>query len=165
MRKRLLAALGGFVLAACSGPVLADTPSLFATLTRPGACFARTYDSAHLTAHPRQTVRRFFVREPGAEWRPTQAPGHFDVAFGFQIIGSSDTYAGMGICTPNGARAACDIEGDGGSFTISRHGDGLRIDTARIEAEGAHDFSPDLAAGDNRVMLLRPAAAPACAAP
>lgn len=155
-----IAALGVAVLWA---PVGASTPSLSAALTQPRACFSRTYDAAHLAAHPRQTVRRFFVGAAGAEWRATQTPGHFNVAFGFQIAGHADTYTGIGICAPRGARLACDIEGDGGTFTIARNGDGLRIDAARIEVEGEHDFSPDLAAGDNRIMLLRPAAVEACA--
>jgi hypothetical protein len=162
MRAEFSAVIAAFLLAACSAPVSAEAPTLFQTLTRPSACFARTYDAAHLAAHPHQTVTRFFVGEAGAAWRPTQTPGHFNVAFGFQIVGRSDTYAGLGICTPSGDRAACDIEGDGGAFTISRHDDGLRIDATRIEVEGANDFSPDLAAADNRVMLLHPAAAPAC---
>lgn len=162
MRLQFSAMIGALALAVGSGS--ASATSLLATLTQPGACFARTYDAVHLAAHPRQTVRRFYVGEGGADWRPTQTPSQFNVAFGFQMLGSAEIYSGVGICTPNGARAACDIEGDGGHFTISRHGDGLRIDVARIEAEGAHDFSPDLAAGDNRVMLLRPADARACAA-
>ena len=164
MRTTLGAAMAVFIAAACSAPVSADPPSLFETLTRASACFARAYDAAHLAAHPQQTVTHFFVGEAGAEWRSTQTPGHFNIAFGFQITGRPDTYAGVGICTPNGDRVACDIEGDGGAFTISSHDDGLRIDAARIEVEGANDFSPDLAAADNRVMLLRPVAAPACSA-
>jgi len=164
MRVEFGAAIAAFVMAASSAPVSAEAPTLFETLTRPSACFARSYDAAHLAAHPHQTVTRFFVGEAGPDWRATQTPGHFNVAFGFQIVGHSDTYAGVGICTPNGDRAACDIEGDGGAFTISRHDDGLRIDAARIEVEGANDFSPDLAASDNRVMLLRPAAATECSA-
>ena len=164
MRAEFGAAMAAFVVAACSAPVAAEAPTLFEALTRPSACFARAYDAAHLAAHPHQTVIRFFVGEAGAAWRPTQTPGHFNVAFGFQIVGRPDIYAGVGICTPNGDRAACDIEGDGGAFTISRHDDGLRIDVTRMEVEGANDFSPDLAASDNRVMLLRPAAATECSA-
>lgn len=159
MRAPLLLAA---MMAAFSTQALADAP-LSSTLTQQGACFSRTYDAAHLAAHPRQTVRRFFVGVAGEEWRATATAGYFNIAFGFQITGHADTYTGIGICAPQGARLACDIESDGGSFTITRNGDGLRIDAARIEVEGEHDFSPDLAAGDNRIMLLRPAASSACA--
>ena len=153
------------LLSACSPAApAAVAPTLFDDLTRAGACYARTYDSAHLTAHPRQTVTHFFVGEAGPGWRPTQSPQHFNVAFGFHIVGHSDTYAGVGICAPNGETVACDIEADGGSFTIARNSDGLRVTAMRIQVEGAHDFSPDLAEADNRVMLLRPAAAQECAA-
>jgi hypothetical protein len=133
-------------------------------LTRDGACYARTYDTAHLAAHPQQTVTSFFVGAAGAEWRSTETPGHFTVAFGFRITGHADLYSGIGICAPNGDALACDVEGDGGQFVIARNGDRLRVTLQRLEVEGAHDFSPDLAAADNRVMLLSPDQASACAA-
>ena len=69
----------------------------------------------------------------------------------------------MALCEPRGALAACDIEGDGGRFSLERNGAGLRIRLARMQVEGMKDFSPDLALRDNRVMLLRPAPPPACA--
>lgn len=153
-------------LAAAAASLLAAAPAQASTIldlfSRPGACFARTYTPAHLRSHPRQTVRFVYLREPGAEWRPTQTPGHFNLAFGLRLVGHRDTYSGVAICTPNGAGATCDVEGDGGSFTVARSGATLRMEVSRLELEGAHDFTDDIARGDNRVMLLSRAAASVC---
>lgn len=148
-------------LTAAGACAAADTQSLYDALTRSGACFARTYDEAHLRVHPDQTVTRFFLGAPGAEWRDTQTDAHYNLAF--EVLGNADTYSGVAICEPGGAAAACDIEGDGGSFTIERSGAGLRIRLERMQLEGMQDVSPDLALRDNRVMLLQPAQRSACA--
>jgi len=147
------------IVGAC-GPARAQ--SLYDTLTHDGACFARTYDEAHLREHPNQTVTHFFLGDPGSDWAGSQSPAHYNVAFGFQVLGGADTYSGIAICEPRGPLAACDIEGDGGSFTVERNGAGLRIRLERMQVEGMQDFSPDLALRDNRVMLLRPAQSSAC---
>lgn len=149
------------VLGACA-PVQAQ--SLYDTLTVNGACFARAYDEAHLRSHPDQTVTDFFLGDPGSDWAKTQSPAHYNLAFGFQVADDTDTYSGVAICEPQGALAACDIEGDGGSFTIERNGAGLRLRLVRMQVEGMQDFSPDLALGDNRVMLLEPAPSSVCRA-
>jgi hypothetical protein len=159
----LLALLSVAGLAACSAPSEAASPSLQDALARDGACFARVYDAAHLAAHPQQTVTHFFVGAAGPEWRATETPGHFTVGFGFRLAGHDDLYSGIGICAPNGDALACTVEGDGGAFAVTRNGQGLRIAVERLEVEGPHDFSPDLALADNRVMLLSPAGAGACA--
>jgi hypothetical protein len=151
------------LLAGCS-PAPAHAPSLAERLTTPEVCFSRTYDAAHLAAHPQQTVRRFFLGDPGDEWRSIQRSDEFNLAFGFQLVGDEDVYSGIGVCRSSEAGADCDIEGDGGRFTIEANGDGVRIRVSRMEVEGPNDFSPDLALADNRVILLRPATASACAA-
>jgi hypothetical protein len=164
-RKIVFAAVTGCLLAGCPGaPARSPAPGLVERLTASGACYSRVYDAAHLSAHPRQTVTRFFLGDPGDAWRATQSPGHFNVAFGFQIVDRQDIYAGVGICEPSGTGASCDVEGDGGSFTIEPTGEDLRIVAARIQVEGPSDFSPDLAFADNRVMLLRRGQARECPA-
>jgi hypothetical protein len=107
-------------------------------------------------------VTRFFVGDPGAEWRATQAPGEIVVLFGFELLERSSVYTGVAVCEPTESRVQCVIEGDGGSFTLEANGDGLRVTAARVQVEGATDFSPDIAQADNRVMLLRPAQASDC---
>ena len=159
----LLRPLAGLALAAAG--LMATAPAEAATIldlfSRSGACFARTYTPAHLRQHPRQTIRFFYVREPGAEWRATQSPGHFNLAFGLRLVGHRDTYSGMAICTPNGSGAQCDVEGDGGAFTMSQSGPRLRIAFSRLELEGPHDFTGPVT-DDNRVVLLSRAAAAVC---
>ena len=162
-RRGTIVAAVGF-LVALAGYSVASGQTLYDRLTDSGACFARSYDEAHLRAHPDQTVARFFLGDPGSEWRETQSHQHYNVAFGFQILGSNDVYSGVAICAPRGVLAACDIEGDGGAFTIERSGVGLRIRLERMQVEGMNDFSPDLALRDNRVILLRPAQSSACQA-
>ncbi len=166
MTQRQSAALAAASVAiALSGACAAQAQTLYDTLIQSGSCFARDYDSAHLRAHPDQTVTHFHLGDPGPDWRDAQTPDHYNVAFGFRVVGDTDTYSGVGICTPRGGGADCDIESDGGAFTIERNGAGLRIRVVRMQAEGMNDFSPDLALGDNRVMLLYPAPNAACAAP
>lgn len=156
----------GLMLTACSpAPARQAPPDLAGRLTAPGACYTRAYEAAHLAAHPQQTVTRFFLGDPGEDWRSIQTQGEFNVAFGFQLVGRNDVYSGIGVCRPSEAGASCDIEGDGGAFAIEPNGEGLRIRVARMEVEGPNDFSPDLALADNRVMLLRTAAAGDCAVP
>jgi hypothetical protein len=162
-RRTLISTVTAFlaVLGAC-GPTQAQ--SLYDTLTDNGACFARAYDQAHLRSHPDQTVTHFYLGDPGPDWVEIQAPTHYNLAFRFQVLNDAETYAGVAICAPQGALGACEIEGDGGSFTIERNGAGLRIRLERMQVEGMQEFSPDLALGDNRVMLLWPAQSSTCRA-
>ena len=160
-RRTILIAAGLALAMVASCTARAQT--LYDALTQNGACFVRDYDAAHLSGHPDQTVTHFHLGDPGPDWRQTQARNHYNVAFGFRTIGGDDTYSGVGICEPRGGLAACDIEADGGAFTIERNGEGLRIRLTRMQVEGMEKFSPDLALGDNRVMLLFPAPSAACA--
>lgn len=161
-KRQCLLLVAACVAFALSGACTAKAQTLYDTLTQEGACFARDYDGAHLRAHPDQTVTHFHLGDPGPDWRDAQRPDHYNVAFGFRVAGDADTYSGVGICQPRGALAACDIESDGGAFTIERHDSGLRIRLTRMQVEGMSDFSTDLALGDNRVMLLHPAPSTAC---
>ena len=168
--QRLVFAVAALLAAGCAPPPAdgaaptARRSDFAAVLAAPGACHARSYDDAHLAAHPQQTVTRFFLGDPGAEWRAQQTPPQFNVAFGFQLKGHADTYSAVAICTAENDGAACDIEGDGGHFSVRPSGEDLRVEVTRIEVEGPNDFSPDLAQADNRVMLLHAAAASDCPA-
>ena len=131
-------------------------------LSRPGACFARTYDAAHLRSHPRQTVRFFSISTAGAEWRNVETGGGFVADVGVRFVGRRDTYRTAVVCNTSPRGGHCDVEGDGGSFEVSPSGTGLRIEVRRIQMEGSRDFSPDVGDGDNRVIILRPAPRSAC---
>lgn len=132
-----------------------------------GTCFARGYDAKHLREHPRQTVMRFHVVRD-ANGNAPLAPGVTWVRFGFAVKGSSDVFDSLAACRQDGAQGGakvmCLIEGDGGSFQLSLDADRLRVTIGdRVEVEGAASFSPDLARGDNRIMLLQASPRQACA--
>src|SRR5262245_10412350 len=108
-RTKVVAAAIASLLASCSGPPVAQpAPSVVEALAAPGACYARSYDEAHLAAHPRQTVTRFFLGDPGEAWRASSPPGHFNIAFGFQLTDHPGAYTGVGICERRGEGASCD---------------------------------------------------------
>jgi hypothetical protein len=131
-------------------------------MLRGDACFARTYDRTHLRQHPRQTVRSFYLHAAGPEWRSTETRGRFGLEFGLRLVGRADAYTGVGMCISRNGNVECQVEGDGGAFVVSPFGRLLRVDIARLELEGAHDFTPDLARADNRIMLLGRAGPGAC---
>ncbi|MGE3250347.1 MAG: hypothetical protein AB7J28_17190 [Hyphomonadaceae bacterium] len=165
--------LAACVLAACSpesaqttgagpeqgAPPAAETaPGLLAQFASPEGevCYSRAYDDAHLAAHPNQTVQVFWIAPPDEAFRAINTPELTHVGFGYILRDVMDTFTGIGICREEGERAACDVEGDGGQFTIARNGAGLRVEIARMQVEGQETVSDDLAEGDNRVILLSP---------
>ncbi|MDX2264441.1 MAG: hypothetical protein NW215_05675 [Hyphomicrobiales bacterium] len=127
----------------------------------PESCYARAYDAAHMTAHPRQTVTRFSVR-PAEKGTTMDKPGVFEVDASFRLKNRSSVYAARGICTPLKDRpesaASCGVEGDGGLFELRADGSGVTVRIPeRLEVEGTTDFSPNIAEADNRVIKLYPA--------
>ncbi|MCB1500681.1 MAG: hypothetical protein KDK07_12985 [Bauldia sp.] len=125
-------------------------------------CYARTYDKAHLSAHPDQKVRQFFATANAAEGR--DGDGAFYLAFGFVLRDSDERFSSEARCTPRGDGAACQTEGDGGSFTLAPRPDGVLLEVDDFLAvEGPETFSPDLAESDDRAFRLYPSEAGACA--
>ena len=152
-------------LAVVSTPALA-AGSIYDThfAERGGAwpCYARTYDKAHLAAHPDQQVRQFFTTANAAEGRDDD--GAFYLAFGFVLRELDERFSSEARCTPRGDGAACQTEGDGGSFTLAPRPDGVLIEVNDFLAvEGPETFSPDLAESDDRAFRLYPSEAGACA--
>jgi len=152
-------------LAACAQEAPAPEAGLGQSFIADGGCYARSYDAAHLAAHPEQRVNSFHLGDASPEWDAVAQGQQFHVAFGFTLTGGADVYSGVAVCEPAGASVRCDVEGDGGSFTLEHEGDALRVAIARLEAEGPNDFSGDLAASDDTVFVLPPADASACDAP
>lgn len=141
----------------------AQAQSLFERFLASGACYARSYDAAHLAKRPRQTVTHFHLRRAEPDPLRAQNSSRFTVAFGFWVKDAVDLYATLAECRSTAAGAQCLVEGDGGSFTLAQAGNALRVTVSRMEVEGAKTFSQDLAHSDNRVMLLYPSNAAACA--
>jgi hypothetical protein len=125
-------------------------------------CLARTYDDNHLRRNPRQTVTHFHLRRQRQTGPGENAAERFTVRIGFNLKGDRDAYSVNGICTTNGAAADCLGEGDTGAFRLELRGDDVRVSVERLEVEGPRRSSPDLAASDDRVFLLRPAPFSAC---
>ena len=120
-----------------------------------GACFARSYDRAHMRGHPDQTVTDIHL---GTSPRFSDRSAELVLSFGFTQRGGS-TYSGDAYCT--GTR--CNVEGDGGSFRLAPDGNALKLTVGDfLMLEGEEDFSTDLATSDDRVFLLYPAKASAC---
>ena len=125
-------------------------------------CFARAYSTDELRRKPRQTVTNFFVWHAQPDPRRAENPRTFEIEFGFRVRPSQRLFTARATCRDGGGPIACNIEGDGGAFTIEPNGDGLRITISRVEVEGQKGFSGDLAKGDNRVMLLISSPLTAC---
>ncbi|MGQ3355215.1 MAG: hypothetical protein ACT6XY_15035 [Phreatobacter sp.] len=154
----------GMVLAATG----AEAGPVFDRLTggRAGGdpCFARVYDADHLRNNPRQKVVRFHLVRERVEVAEENNRQRFTVRLGFRLRADRDTYETNAVCTGGGMAADCSGEGDTGAFRIVLAGEGLRVEVERLEVEGGRGSSPDLARSDDRVFLLRPVAASACAA-
>lgn len=118
----------------------------------PIGCFARTYDSAHLAAHPDQIVRavklRLYKAPPDARF----------FALEMQLRGRDKPLKTGGYCKG----AACKVECDGGGVNIAPSGDDvmMRLDRIRMVACDASDIElfeggEDVTGGkDDRVFRL-----------
>jgi hypothetical protein len=131
-------------------------------MTAKPPCFARAYLPEEMKRNPRQTVTNFFIWHAQPDPLRSEHPRRFEVEFGFRQKQNQDLFTARGACHDQGGTIQCNVESDGGSFTIEPNGDGLRVTIARIVVEGKRGVSPDLAKGDNRVMLLRSSPNTAC---
>lgn len=132
----------------------------FAGVNAGKPCYARYYDTAHLKAHPRQTVRRIEV-DFDAGWRDDGGKNRaadFEAGIGFMLKRSGEWYGQELHCKVAGNGFACDLEADGGSIRLIPHGDALRLEVAGrgvIAAEGAKDFAEfGGPKGDDNVFIL-----------
>lgn len=153
MRKRSAILVASLVL---MGPAQAAS-LLDPLLGAPGDCFSRHYDDAHLQAHGRQRVTMI-----GVKYDDSYQDGHFDLTLALAFtLRNGAFYTITGLCRGN----VCGAEGDGGSFTVTPAGDGIRltVDPLRgLGAEGLTDHSGNLYDSDDRVFLLYPARPAAC---
>ncbi|PLX38340.1 MAG: hypothetical protein C0606_09015 [Hyphomicrobiales bacterium] len=156
--KRLFAGL--VALAVFAAPAAAADFLSSAFGNAGDSCFARRYDAAHLAKNPAQNVESIFIVSTGHSDPDTKAILHI----GLKLRGSDALYDGFAYCNASGEGAACNMEGDGGSMTITPRKNGIRIAVGNFfMLEGAAGFTPDLATeGDDRVLLLYPAPAGAC---
>jgi hypothetical protein len=143
------------MLAVLVGSAMPAQAELLGTLLESyGTCYARHYDEAHLAGHPGQRVTAISLSHT-AEPHPDH---ELVLDFGF-VLRNGNHYTANVHCR----NARCSVEGDGGNFTVSETGDGLRIDVGDFLAlEGWTDWSGDLAESDDKAFLIFPAPPRAC---
>jgi hypothetical protein len=98
-------------------------------------CYARKYSAAFLKKNPNVTITTVSL-----ERRNTTATGVPNKASNFRIVFGATTkaenYTADAYCKSVGKHVSCNVESDGGTFTLHRVGKSLIIKTRRIEIEG-----------------------------
>lgn len=97
-------------------------------------CYYRTYSAAFLKKNPNVKLTAISVeRGPSLTVAPN-SKNNFTVKFGAST--KSENYDTFAYCKPKGGVLSCNVEADGGTFTLHRTGSGMIIKTRRIEVEG-----------------------------
>lgn len=135
--------------------------TIFANAQGGTPCYGRTYDDAHLKAHPEQKVRRIEIDmdKTDANERENTAE-RFELGIAVMTTKSSEWYGNAAYCKAGAESAECYIDGDGGKFKLTAAGDGaVRLESGDygIGFEGAKDFIELKGdSGDDRVFVLKP---------
>ncbi len=130
--------------------VLAGTP-----------CFARTYDDAHLNAHPSQRVRAIEIdlSKSNSDGTPNSAD-RFELGFALMLRSGPEWFGQSANCKTNETDFECYLESDGGIFRlIPQKGGGLRLEAGEsgISLEGSNgDVELSGKNGEDRVFDLVP---------
>jgi hypothetical protein len=114
-----------------------------------GSCYSRSYDVAHLDSHPLQQVEKI------ALWSTDEYedPKYEQVLQLYFRLRNGTDYSGYAYCS----NALCQMEADGGSFTLSRARTGLQLNVGKfLEVEGVDSFSGNLADSDDKAFLMYP---------
>lgn len=130
------------------------------------ACFARTYDAAHLAGHPEQNVSAMTVLAYRPDWKRDASVVNLELRFrnaaGPVHLSGECKAAGRGA-----KRLDCGIECDGGRFTITRNAQGaLLVDVPDgLSLCDGEDALPSEAAfgPDDRRFRVDPAKVNICA--
>lgn len=124
-------------------------------------CHARSYDAAHLRAHPQQNVRSIAVLNPAKEQPAKDDTPNYRFVFRAETR-DGRTFETRAYCTPDAYAYTCTAESgpnDAQEFYLTRDGDGIMLRDRRgvlgetLDAE----FGPD-----DRIFRLQPAAEDAC---
>lgn len=135
--------------------------AVFANAQGGTPCYGRTYDDAHLKAHPEQKVRRIEIDmdKTNANDRVNTAE-NFELGMAIMTTKSSEWYGNAAFCKAADQSAECFLDGDGGKFKLTAADDGaVRLETGDygIGFEGEKDFVEfSGSSGDDRVFLLKP---------
>lgn len=120
------------------------------------ACFGRTYDAAHLAAHPKQRVTSFhlfrdFTPDPSKETpqstpeqlRSEDGEGGIHVTAFVRFRDKAGLYFNGLICTRSDGVVRCGIECDGGGFRLRGAGSSLVLDNDGFVVVGGCGASED----------------------
>lgn len=158
-------------------PVEPGREGALADILRPvpgqSVCFTRSYDAAHLKAHPAQRVTGLTLRlsyhrhDPDANFPAGQRNYYFAAAA--SLRGGTRRLVSSGECGADARGIRCTVECDGGGFALKREDAGsLLLDLTtygrlRLSRSCDEEDSTELSAGaDDRLFRLRPAAASVC---
>ena len=162
MRRSTFAFAASSVLAASLFPSATAAQTIFKRLAGGSTCYLRLYDAEHLRRIPKQTISKFSVIAATPDPIASRHPKEFTVRFGYWVK-NGGYYDAQAVCKTAAGAATCNVEADGGSFTLSMQGEQLRVTLGkRLEVEGAKNFSPNVAIDANRVMLLSTAHKDSC---
>ncbi|MBL6853369.1 MAG: hypothetical protein ISS15_02005 [Alphaproteobacteria bacterium] len=129
-------------------------------------CFQRTYDAAHLKAHPRQTVSGISLQFTSFNAdATTNTADMFELSLSFRLKSGNEWFGGPASCKTQGDHFSCALEGDGGVFTvtpmagaltlavINRGGTDAKADQINLEGrDGFAGFGKP--AGDDLVFVI-----------
>ena len=150
MRLGLFTAIA---IAATTSVVAAPMDELFKDY---GTCYAAQYDDAHLASHPKQRVWAIYLSNTAT---PDPSYDGVMLEFGF-VLRDGELYTANAYCSEGDQ---CSLEGDGGTFDIDTHRDGLRIDVRGfLGIEGKNGWSGDLSKSDDRVFIIARQSPRAC---
>lgn len=127
MRAASIATIGLTLASALAAPAVAR-PLESELPPRRAACWERSYDAAHLAAHPRQKVSRIRLVHLPDDWKAEPSRGFFVVLYinlrqRIQATPGYD-YQISGFCKPRGEGVHCVPEWEAGSWRIERGPDG-----------------------------------------
>jgi hypothetical protein len=108
---------------------------MFDTKKGGSVCYARTYSAAFLKKHPDVKLTTISLERRNSISDVTPNSKKF-VGIKFGASTKNDVYEALADCKPQGSVLKCQVEADGGSFTIQKAGKGAIIKTRRISVEG-----------------------------
>jgi hypothetical protein len=149
------------LLSLLATPVLANSLETFLSSNDGNSCWERSYDAAHLKAHPKQIVTKIRLSTE------VQDDGSIYAQLGFNMRkrtgqGGGFDYAAGSQCRARGERLSCPSEWDAGTFTIEKSGgallvkhSGMIVNPSNYDSEDIADNSVDLSKSDDATWLLR----------
>lgn len=127
-------------------------------------CFSREYDTAHLAAHPAQTVRRIAVLKTAEDVRASGEHPSYDLVFRM-IRKDGERFDKKASCAPDAYRYLCSFHNEDsnahGEFYLTRAG--VADIALRDRKERLTDFFHANLGKDDRFFKLRGGAAKDCA--